>query len=111
MTYATLALIFLVPAVVVAILATVRRRLGFRWWTLTAVTVAVLLVLTVVFDSIMIAADLFRFEESALAGVRVWRAPLEDLAWPVAAGLLMPSLWELLAPRSDWSGRRREPLP
>lgn len=96
MSYATLALIPLVPAVAVALVATTRRSLGRRWWTVTAVTIAVLALLTVVFDSLMIAADLFRYEESALLGVRLGLAPVEDLAWPVAAGLLLPSLWALL---------------
>ena len=31
------------------------------------------------------------------SGIRLGLAPIEDLAWPVAAGLLLPSLWELLA--------------
>lgn len=101
MTYASLAMVFLVPAAAVAAVAAVRRRLGRRWWAVTGLTVAVLLVLTVVFDSVMIAADLFRFDDDALLGVRVGLAPLEDLAWPVAAALLLPALWELLAPRAD----------
>jgi lycopene cyclase domain-containing protein len=60
----------------------------------------VLLILTAVFDSVMIAADLFRFEESALAGPRIWLAPVEDFAWPVAATLMLPALWEWLGSRS-----------
>ena len=47
----------------------------------------------------MIAADLFRFDASQLLGVRVGLAPLEDLAWPLAAGLLLPALRVALAPR------------
>lgn len=97
MTYASLAMVFLVPAAAVAAVAAVRRRLGRRWWAVTGLTVAVLLVLTVVFDSVMIAADLFRFDEASLVGLRLWQAPVEDLAWPLAAGLLLPSLWALLA--------------
>jgi lycopene cyclase domain-containing protein len=56
---------------------------------------AILLVLTAVFDSVMIAADLFRYDDSALLGVHVLRVPLEDLAWPVFAALALPALWEL----------------
>mgnify|MGYP000920518594 CR=1 FL=1 len=55
--------------------------------------------MTVVFDSLMIISDLFRFDESSLLGVHLWHAPLEDLAWPLAAGLLLPALRELLHPR------------
>ena len=92
MTYAGLAAIFVVASAVVAVAATVRRGLTARWW------------LTVVFDSLMILADLFRFDEASLTGVRLWHAPVEDLAWPLAAGLLLPSLRELLTDR-------REPRP
>ncbi|MCK0113087.1 lycopene cyclase domain-containing protein [Ornithinimicrobium sp. F0845] len=96
MSYAGLAVVFVALSAAVALLATVRRGLGARWWLTTGVTIIVLLVLTVVFDSVMILADLFRFDESSLLGVRLWRAPVEDLAWPLAAGLLLPSLRELL---------------
>jgi lycopene cyclase domain-containing protein len=65
----------------------------------------VLLVLTAVFDSLMIAADLFRFDESRLLGWHVGLAPVEDLAWPLAAALALPALWELLGPRPAREGR------
>lgn len=69
-----------------------RRR---RWYAVGLVG-ALLVVLTVVFDSLMIAADLFRYDDAALLGPRLWLAPVEDLAWPVAATLLLPAVWELL---------------
>ena len=99
MTYLSLAGLFLVPVLAVAALATWRRRLDARWWAATGITAVVLLVLTIVFDSLMIWADLFRFDDSQLVGVRLLLAPLEDLAWPLASALLMPALWELLRPR------------
>ncbi|QDO90007.1 lycopene cyclase domain-containing protein [Ornithinimicrobium ciconiae] len=103
MTYATLAAIFVGISAVVAAIATVQRGLGSQWWLRTGSTIAALLVLTIIFDSVMILADLFRFDEGSLLGVRLWHAPVEDLAWPLAAGLLLPSLRELLP--------RREPTP
>ena len=99
MTYLSLAGLFLLPVLAVAALATWRRGLGGRWWAATGITLVVLLLLTVIFDSVMIWADLFRFDDSQLVGVRLLLAPLEDLAWPLAAALLMPALWELLRPR------------
>lgn len=96
MSYLALALVFLTPAVAVAIYATRRCRLSGRWWGFTAATIVVLLVLTIVFDDLMIAADLFRFDEDQLTGWRVGLAPVEDLMWPVAAGLLLPSTAALL---------------
>jgi lycopene cyclase domain-containing protein len=99
MTYAGLALLFVGLSAAVAVTVAVVRRLPGRWWLATAVTIGVMLALTVVFDSLMIISDLFRFDESSLLGVHLWHAPLEDLAWPLAAGLLLPALRELLDPR------------
>lgn len=96
MSYLALAVVFLIPALAVAAFATWRCRLSGRWWAATAVTIVVLLMLTIVFDSLMIAADLFRFDEEQLTGLRVGLAPVEDLMWPVAAGLLLPSIAALL---------------
>ena len=44
----------------------------------------------------MIAADLFRFDQAQLSGIRIGLAPLEDLAWPVAAAAILPALTLLL---------------
>jgi lycopene cyclase domain-containing protein len=61
---------------------------------------AVLLVaLTVVFDTLMIAADLYVFDPDRILGVYVWGAPIEDFAYALAASALMPALW-------TWLGRR-----
>ncbi|MGO3289395.1 lycopene cyclase domain-containing protein [Brachybacterium sp. AOP42-C2-15] len=101
MSYAALAGLFLIGPMLATALAVVLRRPGCRWWLLTGATIAVLLVMTVLFDSLMIAVDLFRFEESLLLGPRIGLAPVEDLAWPLAAGLLLPSLWLLLTPERE----------
>ncbi|WP_299304081.1 lycopene cyclase domain-containing protein [uncultured Brachybacterium sp.] len=101
MSYAALAGLFLIGPVLTTALALMLRRPSRRWWLLTGGTIAVLLVMTVLFDSLMIAVDLFRFEESLLLGWRIGLAPVEDLAWPLAAGLLLPSLWLLLTPERE----------
>jgi small toxic polypeptide LdrA/B/C/D len=64
-----------------------------------ALSVAVLVVMTIVFDNIMIAAGLFAFAPEHLVGVMLGRAPVEDLSYPLAAALLLPALWHLLATR------------
>ncbi len=99
MTYAGLAAVFVALSAAVAVGVAVVRRLPGRWWLTTAVTTVVMLALTVVFDSLMILSDLFRFDEESLLGIWLWHAPLEDLAWPLAAGLLLPALRELIDPR------------
>lgn len=101
MSYAVLAGLFLLLPAAVLVLAVVRCRPDRRWWLTTALTLALLLVLTAVFDTAMIAADLFRFADEDLLGIRIGRAPLEDLAWPLAAILLLPPLWLLLTPTEE----------
>jgi hypothetical protein len=61
-------------------------------------------VLTMVFDTLMIAADLYVFDPDRILGVYIWGAPVEDFAYAVAASMLMPALWTWLGRRS---GRRR----
>lgn len=97
MTYLGLAALVVVPAAIVAVLA--GRRRGSHWWATTALTIAVLIACTIVFDSLMIYVDLFRYDESHLTGIFLLLAPIEDLAWPVVSALLLPGLWVLLEPR------------
>ncbi len=63
-------------------------------------TAVLLCVLTAVFDTIMIAADLYVFDPDKILGIRIWGAPLEDFAYAIAAAVGMPVLWIVL-------GRRR----
>ena len=102
MTYPALAGLFLLGALLVLAAVALALRPGRRWWAATLITAAALVVLTAVFDNVMIAADLFRFEEEALTGIRIGLAPLEDFAWPIAAGILIPSTMLFLTtnPRS-----------
>jgi lycopene cyclase domain-containing protein len=96
-SYGVLAMLFLTIAVLVALTAAVTVGLSRRWWLTTGTVAAVLIVLTAVFDSVMIAANLFRYDTSELVGFRVLLVPIEDFTWPVAAAVALPALWELLA--------------
>ncbi len=58
-----------------------------------------LVALTIVFDTLMIAADLYVFDPDLILGVYLWGAPVEDLAYALAASMLLPALW-------TWLGRR-----
>ena len=86
--------VLLVLAVVVAP-ALRRLRPGPLVWG-----ALVLCALTAVFDTLMIAADLYVFDPDLITGLYVWGAPIEDFAYALAASLLMPALW-------TWLGRRR----
>jgi lycopene cyclase domain-containing protein len=105
MTYALLALLFLLASAVPALIATLTGGLAPSWWRATAAVAVILVGLTAVFDSVMIAADLFRYDTAALLGPRVAQVPIEDFAWPVAAALALPALWKWLGKRAS-SGER-----
>ena len=96
MTYLSLAAVFVGASLVVLGVAVAVRRPARRWWAATGLTLLALVVLTAVFDSLMIAADLFRFDEERLLGVHVGLAPLEDFAWPLAAVAVVPAVMLLL---------------
>ena len=116
MTYWGLNAVFLgvVALVVLAAVLVVRRAAGTasaRRHLIGAVgiSLAVLLVMTAVFDNVMIGVGLVGYEPSLISGAFVGIAPLEDFAYAVAAVLLLPSLWVLLGARDavEHAGERR----
>ncbi len=105
MTYPLIVLPFLAATAVVVLLTASRPGFGRRM-TASLVAAAVLLVLTAVFDNIMIAADLFTYPEHLISGLRIGLAPIEDFAYPVCAAFLVPAVFTLLGrPRGE--GTRR----
>ena len=70
------------------------------------ITAAVLIVLTAVFDTVMIATGLFAYSDAHLSGPRVGLAPIEDFAYPIAGVLLLAGLWNLIARGPDAAARR-----
>jgi lycopene cyclase domain-containing protein len=106
MTYALLNLVFLLPPLALALAAAIRvrglvrsRRSGVP--AAVAGTAVVLLVLTAVFDNLMIAAGLFSYNPDTIAGLFLGLAPLEDFAYALAAVLMLPALWILLVWRKE----------
>jgi len=104
MTYLEVVLPFLLGSVVVtiavlALMVLVRGGAGLRRYV-RAMPLAVLglFLLTAVFDNVMIAAGLFTYAPESLSGLSVGLAPLEDFAYPLVTGLLLPAIWELLRP-------------
>ncbi|MBF4634972.1 lycopene cyclase domain-containing protein [Agreia pratensis] len=103
MNYWALNAIFLAVVALIAIVAAVRIR-SVRPWVAVTITLGVLLVMTAVFDNVMIGVGLVGYEPSLISGAFVGIAPLEDFAYAVAAAILLPSLWMLLPAGSRASG-------
>ncbi|MFB7252013.1 lycopene cyclase domain-containing protein [Microbacterium sp. NPDC056234] len=107
MTYALLSLIFLGVAGVLAVAAALigRRRphLGA-----VALSMAALLLLTAVFDTVMIGVGFFTYADTHLLGARIGLAPIEDFAYPIAGAVLLPAIWTLLRTRRGPHASRAE---
>lgn len=99
MSYVLLSIVFLVVACAVAALGWRRAPRGHG--RAVALSALVLVVLTVAFDSIMIAVGLFDYAEGQIWGVRLGLAPIEDLAYPIAGILLLSGVWNLLRRHPD----------
>lgn len=127
-TYALLAVPFLGVAVLVAVLAGVvsarRRRADHsgtrgRSAVLAGVVAGVaLLVMTGVFNNVIVGLGIVAYDPARVLGARVGLFPVEDLAYSIGAVLLLPSCWVLLertgtgprpSSRPVRSDRRTEP--
>lgn len=97
MTYWALNAIFLGVVAVVAVVAIATRRAP-RWLSVL-LACGILLVATAIFDNIMIGIGLVGYNHRLISGVFIGRAPIEDFAYTVAAVVLLPSVWTLLAKR------------
>ncbi|WP_417234221.1 hypothetical protein [Arthrobacter sp.] len=94
--YAYVNCAFLALALVVFAVAALYGRIGRRTLGAFGVTLGALLVLTAIFDNVMIGAGLFTYSADTLDGPLVGLAPLGDFAYPVGAAVLLPATWLLL---------------
>lgn len=102
MTYTLLNIVFLAVVALVAIAAVVARR--SPRWRAVGLAALLLLTMTAIFDNVIIGTGLVAYDDSLISGVRIGLAPIEDFAYTVAALVLLPAVWELLArrrPRQD----------
>jgi len=99
MTYWALNAIFLAVVAAVAVAAVLSKRAPR--WASVGLVLGVVLVMTAVFDNVMIGVGLVGYNESLISGALIGIAPLEDFAYAVAAVVLLPSLWVLVGGRRD----------
>lgn len=102
MSYTELNLVMLAVVLLLAACALLLRRPARPGVGLAAAaaTAGALFLLTALFDSLMIAGGLMEYSGEHLLGWFIGLAPVEDFAYPLAAVILLPSLWLLLAPRA-----------
>lgn len=92
MTYVTLSVVVL--ALIAGVTLRVRQRLAPAPMLLAGLG---LLVLTVVFDNLIVGSGIVAYDEQLISGVLMPIAPIEDLSYAIGAALLVPSLWTWLA--------------
>ena len=96
--YTTLNLTMSIPVVAAALIAAWRLRgpERRRWLIGVGGSLAVILVLTAIFDNLMISAGLVAYDDALTSGIRLGVAPIEDFAYAVAAAVFVPSVWAVL---------------
>lgn len=104
MTYLLMSLPFLGVALIVfgAGIEHARRRGSIRRYlsSWAAATMALLL-LTAVFDNVMMAAGFFDYGADEISGLRFGLMPLEDFLYPIAGALLLSGTWQLFSRTDD----------
>ncbi len=87
-----------VGAVLFTVGAVHARRHGTagRYVAAAGVTTGVLLVLTAVFDNVMMAAGFFDYGREEISGVRIGTVPAEDFLYPLAGALVLSGVWQML---------------
>ncbi|MEC5150049.1 lycopene cyclase domain-containing protein [Cryobacterium sp. GrIS_2_6] len=105
MTYLLLDLVFVVAAALAAVVAGLRRRPSRSRVAAIACALLAVLVLSAIFDNLMIGVGLVAYDPAHTSGLRLGLAPVEDFAYPVATALLLPALWTLLPGRRAPAGR------
>lgn len=61
------------------------------WW----ITLGAMLLLTAVFDSIIIWAGIVGYDPQKILGLYVGFAPIEDFFYAILAVIIVPALWNL----------------
>jgi lycopene cyclase domain-containing protein len=93
-TYWALNAVFLGVVALVACATLVSRR--FPSWRAIGLAAVPLLILTAIFDNILVGTGIVGYDPGLISGAKIGVAPLEDFAYAIAAAVLLPSLWALL---------------
>jgi lycopene cyclase domain-containing protein len=96
MSYLELNAIFLAIAAIPALLV-----LRGRQWLTALKVLAPMLVLTAIFDNLIIATRIVDYDSENISGIKIGVAPIEDFAYTIAAVLLITTIWH-------WFGRAKK---
>lgn len=94
-TYIILNVLFIIGVLV--IFHRYIRKPSTTWW----IILAALLVLTAVFDNLIILAGIVGYDSTKLLGLYVGVAPIEDFFYAILAAILIPILWQIFDPKKQ----------
>jgi lycopene cyclase domain-containing protein len=95
MTYIILNFIFLITLVM--FLPKELKKIPKAWW----ITLAGLIVLTAIFDPLMIFLHFFQYEPSKILGLKFFGAPIEDFFYALYAACIVPLVWNRLGEKNE----------
>jgi lycopene cyclase domain-containing protein len=96
MTYLGLNLVFMGVAFIFFLTQVRRSR-----WALFALTLLPMLLITAIFDNLIILSKIVAYDSSKISGFLIGLAPIEDFSYTVAAVFIVPTIW--------WSLGKRKP--
>lgn len=91
MSYGELNFIFLIVAGIITWI--IKSR--YQCFTAPIVLLPMLL-LTAVFDNLIVASGIVAYDESKLLGIKILTVPVEDFAYTIVAVLLIPAIWKAM---------------
>lgn len=101
-TYLVLNIAFIIAILV--LFAPAFKRPSKAWW----ISLVALLILTAVFDSLIVFAGIVGYDSEKILGLYIFSAPIEDFFYALLAAILVPILWHRFAPSSKQKGKAHE---
>ena len=95
MTYALIIIPFALFTLVVTLLSATQPGMKQRMLAST-ISAAVLVILTAIFDNVIISAGLVAYPEGTSSVIRIGVAPIEDFSYAICAAYLVPAVYVLL---------------
>jgi lycopene cyclase domain-containing protein len=63
--------------------------------------VIILVVLTAVFDNVIIGLDIVGYDPQRILGIYIYKAPVEDFFYALLAVYVVPALWQYYGKQSE----------
>lgn len=90
-TYLMLNLVYM------AVVLVTLKLLGVWGWNSTmTILLVMLIILTAVFDSLIISAGIVDYDPAKILGLKIGLAPIEDFVYSLVVVVLIPAIWNKL---------------